>query len=113
MKIATITPSHICLGFDVTLTGGIDYLAGGLGVAAVEVTISGSCERLRTTGFEELPGPANALKRIWVRLEDLVDDSGCPVSNQDLIDEVKLVQERNKERQLREARHGLLGENWP
>lgn len=113
MKLATITPSAICLGFDITLTGNIDLLAGGLGVAAVEVVISGRCDRLRATGFEELPGPANALKRIWVRLEDVVDDSGCPINNQEMIDEVKLVQERNKERQLREAKHGPLGENWP
>jgi hypothetical protein len=70
--------------FDVTLTGSISLCTDGYTVTSIEVLIVGSCERLRSTGLEELRGPANGLKLLWVKPDDLCN-GGVPIKHEDLI----------------------------
>jgi len=108
MQLITTTPSGLCLIFDVTLTGGISLCTDHHTVDAVEVLISGSCKRLRGTGPEELPGPANGLKLLWVKPDDLCEN-GTPIKHEDLIAAATRAWERVKAALAR----GPLGENWP
>jgi hypothetical protein len=108
MQLATITPSGICLVFDVTLTGGISLCTDGYTVTSIEVLIAGSCERLRGSGPEKLPGPANGLKLLWVKPDDLCDD-GMPIKHEDLIAAASRAWERAKVA----LTQGPLGANWP
>jgi len=109
MQLLTITPSGITLIFDVTLTGGISLCAGGNHtVDAIEVMISGACERLRGTGPEELPGPANGLKLLWVKPDDLCE-GGTPLKHEELIAAASAAWERAEANMKRSP----LPENWP
>jgi len=108
MQLITTTPSGFCLIFDVTLTGGISLCADHHTVDAVEVLIAGSCERLRGTGPEALPGPANGLKLLWVRPDDLCED-GTPLKHEELIAAAARAWERAKAA----LANGPLGANWP
>lgn len=110
MQLIATTPSGLCLAFTATPTGNIDLCADGFTVASIEVQIWGVCTRM--TGVGPVPldtGTANILKRMWVRPDDLCDDSGTPFKHEELIHAVETVREALK----RSMAKSPLGENWP
>lgn len=116
MQLATVTPSGICLVFDVALTGKIDMCADGHTIAALEVEIMAMVQRLRGTGAEELPRPSIfspiALHVLWVKPEDLVD-GGVPYKHEELIAVAADVRERHRQREEHVKMYGVLGADWP
>jgi hypothetical protein len=108
MQLIATTPTGLCLIFDATLTGGISLCTDGHTVDAVEVKISAVCLRLRGTGPEELPGPANGLKLLWVKPDDLCEN-GTPFKHEELIAAAARAWERAKA----DLARGPLGANWP
>lgn len=108
LHLTAVTPSGMSLIFEVSLTGNIDMCAGGRTVAAIEIVILAACARLRGDGVEELKGPANGMKRLWVRPDDL-SYNGAPFKHEELVADAA-----DKRAALaKETARGPLPENWP
>lgn len=108
MHLTAVTPSGMTLIFEVSLTGNIDMCAGGHTVAAVEIVILAECARLRGDGPEQLKGPANGMKRLWVRPSDL-SYNGTPFKHEELVADAA----NKREALAKEMARGPLPENWP